>query len=377
MLSSTVITIDSKTLKERLETSLAREFIISNNDSDDDKSDTEVINQDNPVIVNNEEMAVVIPNSQQVSLRDALEVVPLLDGSNLPLSHFIEGCMEAKAMLPTPAAQENLARLLRGKLTGEARKCIFGSTYAAIEELIEKLKRVYAPAKSVYQLQGELGNTFTWDRENVLSYAARIKEIADRIEDSHRLNNGGQVDNAFKQNVERDVVQCFIRGLLPELEVSVEEKDAFREVINDSIDIERRLAANFALRKNKNMECLKSEEQTNNKNNKVTRFDLAREDKFVCLICKKPGHTTEKCFHLSKAQDTVLNNKQQNFSYPNQQRYNNLNGERSNNNNFSRSNYDNIPNNFNVQIIIPVTTYLQTKNYNFNNNNNLQNRNNN
>ena len=45
----------------------------------------------------------------------------------------------------------------------------------------------------MYQLQGELGNTFMWERENVLSYAARIKEIADRIEDAHRLNNNGQV----------------------------------------------------------------------------------------------------------------------------------------------------------------------------------------
>ena len=137
LLSSTVITIENKASKEKLKTSLARDSIISNNDSDDDKSDTEFINQDNPVIVffflvvadpvivNNEEMAVVIPNSQQVSLRDALEVVPLFDGSNLPLSHFFEGCMEAKAMLPTPAAQENLARLLRGKLSGEARKCIY------------------------------------------------------------------------------------------------------------------------------------------------------------------------------------------------------------------------------------------------------------
>ena len=153
-----------------MRTSLARDSIINNNDSDDDKSDTEVMNRDNAVIVNKEEIAVVIRNSQQVSLRDALEVVSLFYGSNLPLSHFIEGCMEAKAMLPAPAAQENLARLLRGKLSGEARKCIFGSTYAKIEELIEKLKRIYAPAKNVYQLPGKLGNTFVWERENFLSY---------------------------------------------------------------------------------------------------------------------------------------------------------------------------------------------------------------
>ena len=143
-------------------------------------------------------------------------------------------------MLPTPAAQQNLARLLRGKLSGEARKCIFGSTYATIEELIEKLKRVYAPAKSVYQLQGELVNKFMRERENVLSYAARIKEIADKIEDAHRLNNIDQVDNNFKQNLGRDVIQCFIRGLRPELEIRVEAKDTFREVINDSIDVTNR-----------------------------------------------------------------------------------------------------------------------------------------
>ena len=75
-----------------------------------------------------------------------------------------------------------------------------------------------------------------WERENDLSYAARIKKIADRIEDAHRLNNGGQVDNAFKQNSERDVIQCFIRGLRLELEIRVEEKSIFREVIYDGID---------------------------------------------------------------------------------------------------------------------------------------------
>ena len=101
-------------------------------------------------ITNNE---MVLPNNQQVFLRDALEVANLFDGSNILLSHFIEGCYEAKVMLPTPAAQEeNLARLLISKLSGEVRKCIIGSTYNNIEELIEKLKRVYAPAKSVCQL---------------------------------------------------------------------------------------------------------------------------------------------------------------------------------------------------------------------------------
>ena len=150
---------------------------------------------------------------------------------------------------------------------------------------------------------------FRVGKRNFVSYAARIKEIADRIEDAHRLNNGGPLDNAFKRNLERDVIQCFIRRLRPELEICVEAEDTFKEVIDDIIDIERRLAANSALQRNRNTDYLKSEESTNNKNNKTTRFNVALENKIICLICKKPGHTTEKCFHLSNAQEAVLNNK--------------------------------------------------------------------
>ena len=41
----------------------------------------------------------------------------------------------------------------------------------------------------MYQLQGELEMIYIWEKENVLSYTARIKEIADRIEGAHRLIN--------------------------------------------------------------------------------------------------------------------------------------------------------------------------------------------
>ena len=44
LLSSTVVTIDNKTLKEKFKTLLARDSIISNNDLDDDKGYTEVMN---------------------------------------------------------------------------------------------------------------------------------------------------------------------------------------------------------------------------------------------------------------------------------------------------------------------------------------------
>lgn len=43
----------------------------------------------------------IMPHSSQViSLRDAVEVVPLFSGRNIPLGQFIEGCEEARLMLP-------------------------------------------------------------------------------------------------------------------------------------------------------------------------------------------------------------------------------------------------------------------------------------
>ena len=107
----------------------------------------------------------------------------------------------------------------------------------------------------------------------------------------------------------------FYTRFRPELEIRVEDKDkdAFKEVINDTKDIERRLAANSGLRRNSNKDYLKTEESTNHKNNNTTRLNVLLENQTICLICRKPGHTTKKCFRLSKAQDAVLNNKQQNF----------------------------------------------------------------
>ena len=121
-----------------------------------------------------------------------------------------------------------------------------------------------------------------WEKENVLSYASRIKEMADRIEDAHRLNNNGQVDNTVKQDLQRDVIQYFIRGLRPELEIRVKTKETFKEVFNDTINVERDLAASSALRRNKNSDYLKMDDAINNTNNKTTRFNVARDSNINC-----------------------------------------------------------------------------------------------
>ena len=41
----------------------------------------------------------------------------------------------------------------------------------------------------------------------------------------------------------------------------------------------------------------------NNRNNKTTRFNVARDNNMNCITCKKPGHVAENCYHLTKAQE--------------------------------------------------------------------------
>ena len=57
----------------------------------------------NPQVINT-------TNNQVVSLRDALEVVPIFTGGNISLDQFIEGCREARDMLQA-GSERNLTKL--------------------------------------------------------------------------------------------------------------------------------------------------------------------------------------------------------------------------------------------------------------------------
>ena len=48
------------------------------------------------------------------------------------------------------------------------------------------------------------------------------------------------------------LINVFLRGLRPELYIRVKTKEIFKEVFNDTINVERDLAASSALRRNKN-----------------------------------------------------------------------------------------------------------------------------
>ena len=140
-----------------------------------------------------------------------------------------------------PNAEGNLVKLLRSKLTAEARRCIIWNYFNNLEDFISKLKTIFAPSKTMYQLQGDLGRIYVWENESVLSYATRIQEIAAEIRECHRRNNNGKE------------------------------------------------AAEFEVEKSSH---------NNREFPKTNKINLAREDPIKCQICQKIGHTAATCFQF-------------------------------------------------------------------------------
>ena len=92
------------------------------------------------------------------------------------------------------------------------------------------------------------------------------------------------------------------------------------------------------------------------RNNKTSRFNVARDNKINFFICKKPDHAPENFYHLVKAQEAVWNNQKPIIVIENQQHSYKYRKIKNNNNNFARKNY-------------PNKIFSRNRNNNYNNNN--------
>ena len=217
-------------------------------------------------------------------------MIPHFEGSSkVALTIFIDACKEAKEMVLN--AEGNLVKLLRSKITGEARRCIIGNYYNNLQDFISKLKTIFAPSKTVYQLQGDLSRIYMWENESVLSYATRIQEIAAEILECHRQNNNGKARN--------------------ELRRGNRQHPLFQEVEKSS--------------------------HNNREFEKTNKINLGREDP---IKCQKIGYTAETCFQF--VQHLTNKNSQNNQSRNGLRKQNNQylgnNHNNCNNNNFKKKN---------------------------------------
>ena len=250
------------------------------------------------------EMAVATPTIP-ISIKYALEAVPTFDGHNIPLSHFLEGCQEAEQMMPV-GAQQSLALILRNKLRGEARRAIQGVQLKTMTEFGTFLKSLYAPAKSAYQLKGELGGIFQAEDESVLNYANRVKDIGNRIFEAHEIENEGVAHEEFKTKLDLALVDCFVRGLLREIENKITLGLSYEKTMHKAIEIERQLRTKEILRKPRSSKYNDCSEKQQYQSEGIHHMQ-SRSNLITCQICNMRGHIAADCLQRFKRFDDLQN----------------------------------------------------------------------
>ncbi|EFN80963.1 hypothetical protein EAI_03003, partial [Harpegnathos saltator] len=140
--------------------------------------------------------------------------------------------------------------------------------------------------------------------ETVLTYANRTKAIGKRILEAHRTTNNGAIDRSYKTSLENELVHSFIRGLKPEIEQRIARNLDVTATVEEALRIEKELRDIFEIRGLQGFQvntdlcqiCKKSG-HTADKCNLIlqnTTRSLGTEI-LVCQICKKRGHSADKC----------------------------------------------------------------------------------
>ena len=226
------------------------------------------------------------------TLKYAVEAVPFFDGQSGSLSYFIEGCEEGKSMVPAEA-EAQFAKIIRTRIVGEARRTIQDQNFDTVAHLTTYLKKVYGPAKNVYQLQGELGCIYQRNEEDVITYANRVKLLGKQISEAYKSQGIAPPDQNIKASLDRDMSKCFIRGLKPEIEQRIARNLSIQEVVSDALRIEAELRSMTDLRQGKSSD--------------TDRETISSRSRETCQICYKEGHSASKCRNSNQPRDIKSN----------------------------------------------------------------------
>ena len=181
-----------------------------------------------------------------LKLKDVIANIPNYDGYKISIFQFSRACERARRLLP--ASQEpQLVQLIINKLEGDAYQLTEGNEYYSVDDLIDKLKTIFAPHKTVSQYRGELANIYKLPTESILKYVGRIKDLRTAIIDTYRRTRGG-VDSQFIEEIDNEVLEAFINGLPSNIITRIEYRQIgnLDEAIEWAIKISRALEVEAA-----------------------------------------------------------------------------------------------------------------------------------
>lgn len=267
-----------------------------------------------------EDTPAVLP---ALKFKDVVANIPAYDGYKISIFQFSRACKRARNLLPS-VQEPQLVQFIINKLEGDAYQVVEGIIYTRVEDLLDKLKAIFAPNKSIAQYRGELANAYKLPTETILKYAGKIKDFKSAILDGYR-RQGKILTYSFKVEIDQEVLEAFINGLPSNLITRMEHRQI--------TDLDE--AIEWAVKLSKNLEVEKMREQRSfHKFNPSLRSDIPKVEPprqelpksilknpnssipqpwikplipgqpgpnspSVCRYCKSPGHEISNCKKLA------------------------------------------------------------------------------
>lgn len=244
-------------------------------------------------------------NHLNINSRDALNLIPEYDGSNMSVFQFTEKLEQVRVMFPREA-ETNLIHMIVNKLKGLAAKAVAGIRFVDFDGLTSVLKQVFAPQKLVSDYYGELANLCKKPNEHVVDYIARTRDIIDAIEDGERTERG-VLPAIERKRIESRAISHFLSGLPSDLQLHVKH-ETYRdlaEIFLKTIAIEKALAREKQKKQNmlSQLDTRRDTKRPPNapapKENRSKEPTSSETPKETCRYCKKPGHNISQCRTLA------------------------------------------------------------------------------
>lgn len=258
-----------------------------------------------------------------LKLKDVASNIPAYDGYKISVFQFARACERARDLLSS-VQEPQLVQFIINKLEGDAYQVVEGNMYTRVVDLLDKLKAIFAPNKSIAQYRGELANTYKLPAETILKYAGRVKDLKFAILDGNR-RQGKSISRTFIEEIDGEVLEAFINGLPSNIITRMEH----RQITDLDVAIE------WAVKISNNLEVEKlRERQSSQKTAPLLRSDIQNIESphaeppksilknpntliprpwirplipgvpgpnspDVCRYCKFPGHNISNCKKLA------------------------------------------------------------------------------
>lgn len=139
-----------------------------------------------------------------------IDRIPEFDGSNTPLTDVVRKIVDGSTLIDADEEKDYVQQVLT-RLIGAARTSIEGKTFNTVEEIINHLKKRYAPGRDPASFLAELGRLQIQDRESLADYIGRTSTLVAKARASIKTTYRNYAENLAQ--MEKTALDNFIRGL--------------------------------------------------------------------------------------------------------------------------------------------------------------------